>query len=100
MTNTDRQQTVTEANIWLRGLYMVLFLLIYNVAEMVMLASVLFQFITKLLTGKTNRRILEFGQSLSLFIYQVWRFLTFNSESLPFPFAPWPESKVTGQDLL
>ena len=78
---------------------MVLFVLVYNVAEAVMLAVALFQFANKLITKQTNTRVLEFGQNLSLFIYQIWRFLTFNSESLPFPFAPWPDSKITDRGL-
>ena len=99
MTEQTFKQNIFARSTWKRGIYMVLFALIYNVAEMVMIAVALFQFATKLLTGTTNPRVLEFGQSLSLFIYRVWRFMTFNSESLPFPFAPWPDGSATNQDL-
>ena len=71
---------------------MLLFAIIYNIAEVILIAVALFQFISNLVTGQSNTRILEFGQSLSLFVYQIWQFLTFNSESLPFPFSPWPDS--------
>jgi hypothetical protein len=82
----------TELGIWRRGLYMLLFALLYSVAEVLMAAVALFQFIHKLLNGKTNLRLLTFGQSLSVFVYQIWRFLTFNSDALPFPFAAWPNT--------
>ncbi len=85
------KRNVAERGTWLRGLYMVLFALIYQVAEIVMLAVVVFQFLTKLITGKTNVQLLAFGRSLSVFVYQIWRFLTFNSEEMPFPFAQWPD---------
>ncbi len=74
---------------------MLLFGLLYNVAEIVTWAVVLFQFIAKLITGKTNDQLLLFGRSLSLYIYEIWRFLTFNSEDLPFPFAEWPKATAT-----
>lgn len=70
---------------------MLLFVVIYNIAEILMGAVAVFQFIYKLVTDNTNTQLLNFGQSLSLFIYQIWRFLTFNSETLPFPFASWPK---------
>jgi hypothetical protein len=76
---------------------MLLFASIYNLAELVLGAVALFQFVAKLATGKTNPRLLEFGQSLSVFVYQIWRFLTFNSEVLPFPFGPWPTGTANDQ---
>jgi hypothetical protein len=68
-------------------------MLIYNLTEIIMLATAVFQWFSQLLTGKTNRRLLEFGQNLSVFVYQIWRFLTFCSEVLPFPFTPWPDAR-------
>ena len=97
MVNEALKKNVLERSTWIRGLYMLLFLVIYKIAGIVMIAVVLFQFATKLLTGETNQRVRVFGQSLSLFIFQIWRFLTFNSDALPFPFAPWPEGN-TSQD--
>ncbi|MDQ2694989.1 MAG: DUF4389 domain-containing protein [Pseudomonadota bacterium] len=89
----------TTRSTWIRGLYMLLFALIYNVAEVVVLAVALFQFIVKLLTGNVNGRLLELGNSLSIYVCQIWRFLTFNSETLPFPFGPWPQGTQGSPDL-
>jgi hypothetical protein len=97
MVNKALKKNVLERSTWIRGLYMLLFLVIYKIAGVVMIAVALFQFATQLLTGETNQRVRVFGQSLSLFIFQIWRFLTFNSDALPFPFAPWPEGN-TSQD--
>jgi hypothetical protein len=91
MVEQEFKKHISERSTWIRGLYMLLFLLIYKIAEVVMLAVALFQFASKLLTGDTNQRVQVFSRSLCLFIFQVWRFLTFTSEELPFPFAPWPE---------
>jgi hypothetical protein len=53
-----------------------------------------FQLISLLLTGQINQNLLPFGQGLSTFLYQVLRFLTFNTEEKPFPFSEWPGTKT------
>lgn len=86
---------------WKRGLYMVLFVVIYNVSEFVMGALVLIQFGFKLITGHTNENLLGFGQDLSRYIYQIFRFLSFNTEYKPFPFDEWPpvDEQATQNDI-
>ena len=76
---------------WVRALYMVLFALIYSVAEIVLVAAVVFQFGCVLITGRPNGRLLAFGHSLSTFIYQMVLFFTYNTEERPFPFGAWPD---------
>lgn len=76
--------------IWVRALYMLLFVLIYNIAEIVVLFVVVFQFVCVLASGARNARVLELGQGLSRYVYEIFLFLTFNSERLPFPFDEWP----------
>lgn len=81
---------VQRQAIWIRGLFMLLFLAIYNVAEIVGLAVVLFQFVHVLLTGKSNAQALALGGGLAHYFKQIVRYLTFNSEERPFPFSEWP----------
>lgn len=101
MVSEKLKKNIAERSIWLRGLYMLLFGFIYSVAEFVTVAVVLLQFGIRLITGRLNPQLLGLGQSLSVFIYQIWRFLTFNSEELPFPFTRWPSSEPDpNQDLL
>lgn len=88
----EPQDANTEPSIWKRLLYMLLFLIIYGVTEIVIYAVVIFQFFAVLITGQSNQQLLVFGQSLSTFVYQIMRFLTFNSEQLPFPIGAWPKS--------
>lgn len=64
----------------LRGLYMLMFALFYGIAEFVLFAVVFFQFLFKLFTGKTNARLLKLEQAIATYIYQIIRFLIFNSE--------------------
>lgn len=84
VANTSRRET------WIRLLYVILFAVIYSVAELVVGLLVVVQFGFVLLAGERNRKLLEFGGDLSRFIYQILQFVTFNSDEKPFPFADWP----------
>ena len=85
------KDNVTRGSTWRRGLYMLLFAVIYSIAELLLTAVVIFQFLISVVTGSVNERLLSFGRSLSIFIYRVFLFLTYNSEQHPFPFAAWPK---------
>ena len=65
------KENLTQQTIWLRGLYMLMFALFYSIAELVLFAVVVFQFLFNLFTGKSNPRLLELGQSLATYIYQI-----------------------------
>ena len=80
-----------ENSIWIRGLYMLLFSLFYSVAEVVLWTVVLVQFGYRIFNDENYPRLLDFGASLARYIYQVLRFLSFNTEVMPFPFSDWPE---------
>jgi len=81
-----------DRSTWIRGLFMLLFIALYNVAAMVIGAVAVMQFAWKLVSGNANPRLTRFGEQLSLYFYQVMRFMTFNTEEKPFPFADWPSA--------
>jgi hypothetical protein len=85
------KETRTTQTIWLRGLYMLLFALLYSVAEVVLWTVVLVQFGYRVFNDANQPRLLEFGATVARYIYQVLRFLSFNTEVMPFPFSDWPE---------
>jgi hypothetical protein len=78
---------------WIRFGYMLLFAVVYNLLEIILLAVVLFQAFLTLITGSRNQRLLRFGGQLSTFFYQILQYLTYNSDETPFPFAEWPSNK-------
>jgi len=75
---------------WKRGLFVLLYAVIYNIAEIVLWLMVVFQFGSQLFTGQTNPRLLGFSQQLSTFIYQILLFVSYKSEQRPYPFSDWP----------
>ncbi len=80
-------------NIWGRSLYMLLFVLFYSVAEFVLTVTVVVQFFYQVFNARSHPRLLSLGAALAAYIYQVVRFLTFNSEVMPYPFSEWPEGE-------
>lgn len=83
---------------WIRGLYMLLFVLVYGIAELLVLAVAVFQFVSMLLTRKRNERLLAFGRNLAAFIREIVLFWTYNTETKPYPFAPWPKEPAAGPE--
>jgi hypothetical protein len=89
---SESEGTGRGADLWKRGLFMLLFALIWGVAEIVVLAVALVQFGWVVATGAPNDLLTRFGGSLARFYEAITRFVTFHGEAKPFPFADWPES--------
>ncbi len=89
----DEQQEKPYKNrsVWLRGLFMLIFIFLMGVAKFVTLVVVVFQFVVLLFSGDTNKNLLQFGKSLSVYQYQIVLYLTYNSEVRPFPIGDWPQ---------
>lgn len=89
----DIKHNLQAKSIWTRFLYMLLFVIFFGVTELVLTVVVIFQFLVSF-TGKSNNNLRVFGQSLAQYLYDVIRFLTYNTDDLPFPFADWPKAAV------
>ncbi|MDT8375549.1 MAG: DUF4389 domain-containing protein [Mariprofundaceae bacterium] len=90
----ELKEHVKDSSVWLRLLFMGLFALLYWVAEAVLAVVVLFQFFSVLFTGKKSGKVLSFGAQLSTYAYQIFRYLTYNSEEKPYPLGDWPSDSV------
>ncbi len=75
---------------WIRLIYMLLFAVIFNVAELVTGVVVVVQFLFKLLTGKANEQLRSFGHRVATYFQQIIAFLTYQTEDMPYPFGAWP----------
>lgn len=91
--SNDVKDNLKSQSTWKRGLYMLLYIFFSRIAEVVLGVVILFQFLLKLFTGETNDRLLKLGQGISTYVYQVFQFLTFNTEYLPYPFGAWPKGE-------
>ena len=76
---------------WLRGLFILIFGVILYFAIILVWLVVIFQFVTKLLTGDLNRQVAEFNGGLLRYVSLILGYITFQADEKPFPFSPWPE---------
>lgn len=94
---------LTQISTWKRIFFMLIYAAIGSLVRMLLWAVIILQVASALLTGRPNQNILNFGRSLSIYTYHILLFLTFNTETLPFPFSDWnltadlqiPDSKIT-----
>ena len=91
---------LTSRASWLRLLYMVLFVALWSITRLVVLAVVILQVLFLLFSGGRNERLAGFGESLAVYSYQLVAYLTFASEEQPFPFSDWPDSSVSSQQVV
>ncbi|MDH3514594.1 MAG: DUF4389 domain-containing protein [Gammaproteobacteria bacterium] len=62
------KKNLTRSQTWIRVFYVILFAVIYMVAEVVLVAVVVIQFGFVLITGKRNQNLLQFGGRLSRYM--------------------------------
>lgn len=96
--NEDIKTNVKSKSIWMRGLFMLLFAILYGVAEFVLAVIAIFQFGHALFTGRPNDNAKEFGFSVGRYIFDITKFVTFNTDEKPFPFSPWPDNTTGGPE--
>lgn len=78
----------------LRVLWMLVFLLVWWVAEALLGGLILLQLIYRIFYGAPNGSLMNFGDSLSQFLAQIGRFGCFHSDQKPWPFADWPQARA------
>jgi len=95
---TDRDdlwRNVKAGDSWGRGLVMILFVIAVEMLRIVVYALALIQWVYRLVTRKPLGPAMRFGESLGLYADQIVRYLTYASDTKPFPFAEWPAAGVS-----
>jgi len=88
------EKNLKSGTTWLRLVFMLVACVLISLASFVGAAVVVLGFLSVLFTGKKNHQLQHLGKSLGLYIYQICLYLTFNSETKPFPFgADWPSAE-------
>ncbi len=91
--NTNVKENVKNVDVWIRGLFIIIFgVILYFVFGIIWLL-VIFQFLTKVITGNLNQHLSNFSGGLTQYAFQILLYITFQSEERPFPFSPWPGDK-------
>lgn len=79
---------------WMRLIPMVVLILCFAVAETALYLIALIQFIWALVNGEPNEQLADFGSSLSEWMAQNAKYLSFVTEEKPFPWGKWPEKPL------
>ena len=72
-------------NVWMRGLFMLIFAILFGLAEMLLIALAVLQFLWLLFSGEKNRFIADTGETLGSWVRDVTLFQTGQSDDKPFP---------------
>lgn len=89
--NSDTNQGTPQDRkaIWLRGLWMLVLVILFGVAETVLLLAAVLQFAWMLIAKEKNEFLVEFGGSLGKWLNKTARFQTGAAEEKPFPWEKW-----------
>ena len=79
-------------DVWMRGLFMLLFISGFAIGQALLTLLAFVQFLWLLFARESNQFLAHFGNSLSLWLAEIGRFLTFASDEKPFPWRPWPDA--------
>lgn len=100
----DLVENVRELSGWVRVLFVIFFIVVLHliIGPLIVLLA-LVQALFLIFTTKANENLAGFGSLLVNYVAQILNFVTFNSESRPFPFSDFPGGQgepagVTGAD--
>ncbi|UCE87157.1 MAG: DUF4389 domain-containing protein [Deltaproteobacteria bacterium] len=84
-------ERIPRGDTGIRILLTLLFVLVWTVVESVLLIVVVFELGFALVTERApGDRVRDFANRVVAYVYRIARYLTYNDEQAPFPFAEWP----------
>lgn len=89
---------IKDEGFWLRLPFMLLFFFAWKLTELVLIGLILVQLVFRLLAGRPQEQLLALGSQLTRYAYEIFRYLTFNSDTKPFPFSDWPATEAMDLD--
>ncbi len=88
------EENLKSRTTWLRLLFMLIFGLIISLTGMVGTVIVVLGFFWVLFTGEVNRELRQIGQAIATYMFEIIRYMTFNTDDKPFPFGgSWPSGE-------
>jgi hypothetical protein len=79
----------TTRDVWMRGLFMLLFMIGFTVGQSLLNLLAIVQFFWLLFARESNQFLARFGNALSIWLAEIGRFLTCATDDKPFPWRPW-----------
>lgn len=89
----ELRSNLRDTSTWKRLVFMVIFAIAFQLAELLLAAVAVLQFLFRLVTGSANDRLAVFGAGLAEYLRRVVAYLTFAGDTRPFPFDDWPDAE-------
>ena len=86
-------ETTKRSSRWARLIPMIVLIICFSLAETALYIIALIQFIWTLVNDDPNEQLSDFGASISAWLAQNAKYLSYVTEEKPFPWAKWPDSK-------
>lgn len=86
-TGVPIEENIKSRSTWLRLVFMLVFYAIATLTGAVASVVVVLGFLWVLFTGEKNRQLQQAGQAVAGYLYEIIRYLTFNTDDKPFPFG-------------
>lgn len=78
---------------WTRFVFMLVCYVLVSLASIVGTVVVVLGFLWVLISGEVNRELRDVGRSLAIYVGDIIRYLTFNTNERPFPLGgKWPDA--------
>ena len=88
---SQMEENLKSKSTWFRILFICIYAALVWLASLVGAFVVVLGFLWKLFTGEVNAQLRQAGQGIASYIYQAVRYMTFNTDTKPFPFGEsWP----------
>ena len=92
------EKNIKSRTTWLRLLFIFIYCALISLAGLVGTFVMVVGFFWVLFTGEVNRQLRQVGQAIASYIYEIVRYLTFNTDDKPFPFGgAWPSESADTQ---
>ena len=92
------EDNLKSKSTWVRFVFMVIFAIVANIVGFVTAAIVVLGFLFVLFTGEVNDKLRRAGSISAAYLAEIIRFLTFNTDTKPFPFdAELPEASENAE---
>ena len=79
-------------DVWMRGLFMLLFMIGFAIGQALLNILAIVQFIWLLAAREPNHFLARFGNSLAMWLAEIGRFLSCATNEKPFPWRSWPDA--------
>jgi Domain of unknown function (DUF4389) len=84
-----REQGFSGNQVWKRGLWMLVFVVLFELAKTVLFVVALVQFFWMLFAREKNAGLADFGKEMGKWLAAVALFQSGASDEKPFPWAKW-----------